>query len=86
MFSALLTEFKKVLIQDPTTDFTVTGLHLFYVSSCSALIHWGRILKFRSGRYRNATHCVTDTRHACLPVGREHSHAIFFIYGANFVT
>jgi len=27
IFSALLTEFKKVLIQNPTTDLTITSLH-----------------------------------------------------------
>ena len=29
MFSASIAEFKEVLIQDPTTDLTVTGLHAF---------------------------------------------------------
>jgi hypothetical protein len=64
IFSALLAEFKKVSIQDLTTDLTVTNaIRQPYTLSfrCSPLIHWGRILKFRSGRYRNATHCVTDT-------------------------
>ena len=82
IFSALMAEFKKVLVQDRATDLTMTDLHPDYNPSQPP---------FRKGR-RSIIPPFIKGDNGGLPITFSYGHAtrytvtVFLIYGANLVT